>query len=102
MKYVWTGLLLGIMFSGGMVIAQETPDAQCKTLANQFSEDHDSLAIQELERLRFCVSQALEHREQSKVGELLKGTIIESQSSSESSSEDTKPPTAPKNLEIIQ
>ena len=101
MRYVLTGLLLGIIFSSGTVSAQEPPDAQCLTLANKFSESPDSLAIQELERLRFCVNQALEHREQSLTGELLKGTIIESQSPSESSS-DTKPPTVPKNLEIIQ
>lgn len=102
MRYVLTGLLLVIIFSSGMVTAQETPDAQCKNLANKFSENHDSLAIQELERLRFCVNQALEHREQSKIGELLKGTIIDSQSSSESSSEETKPPMAPKNFEVTQ
>ncbi len=101
MRYVLTGLLLGIIFSSGTVSAQEAPDAQCLTLANKFSENPDSLAIQELERLRFCVNQTLEHREQSLKGELLKGTIIESPSPS-GSSIDTKPPTAPKSLEIIQ
>jgi hypothetical protein len=101
MRYVWTVLLLGIVFNSGTVSAQEPPDAKCLTLANKFSENPDSLAIQELERLRFCVNQTLEHREQSLKGELLKGTIIESQSPSESSS-DTKPPTAPKGLKIIQ
>ncbi len=101
MRYLLTGLLLGIIFSSGTVSAQDPPDAQCLTLANKFSENPDSLAIHELERFRFCVNQALEHREQSLKGELLKGTIIESQSPSESSS-DTKPPMVPKNLEIIQ
>lgn len=101
MRYVLTGLLLGIIFSSGTVSAQEPPDAQCLDLANKFSDNPDSLAIQELERLRFCVNQTLEHREQSLKGELLKGTIIESPSPLESSS-DTKPPTAPKSLGIIQ
>jgi len=101
MRYVLIGILLGIIFSSGMLSAQEPPDAQCLTLANKFSENPDSLAIQELERLRFCVHQALEHREQSLKGELLKGTIIEPLSPSGSSS-DTKPPTAPKSPEIIQ
>jgi len=101
MRYVLTVLLLGIIFNSGTVSAQEPPDAQCLTLANKFSENPESLAIQELERLRFCVNQTLEHREQSLKGELLKGTIIESQSPSESSS-DKKPPMAPKGLKIIQ
>jgi len=101
MRYVLTGLLLGIIFSSGTVSAQNPPDAQCLTLANKFSENPDSLAIHELERFRFCVNQALEHREQSLKGELVKGTIIESQSSS-GPLPDTKPPTVPKNLEIIQ
>jgi len=101
MRYVLTGLHLGIIFNSGTVSAQEPPDAQCLTLANKFSENSESLAIQELERLRFCVNQALEHREQSLKGELLKGTIIESQSPSENLS-NTKPPTAPKGLKIIQ
>ena len=101
MRYILTGLLLGIIFNSGTVSAIEPPDAQCKALANKFSEDHDSLAIQELERLRFCVNEALEYREQSKSGELLKGTIIESESPSGSSSDITPPPT-PQNLEIIQ
>ena len=101
MKYILTVLLLGIILNSGTVSAQEPPDAKCLTLANKFSENPDSLAIQELERLRFCLNQTLEHREQSLKGELLKGTIIESQSPSENSS-DTKPPTAPKGLKIIQ
>ena len=99
MRYVFTGLLLGIIFSSGTVSAQEAPDAQCLTLANKFSENPDSLAIQELERLRFCVNQALEHREQSLKGELLKGTIIEPQSLLGNSSETTVPK-APKRLDI--
>ena len=101
MRYVLTGLLHGIIFSVGMVFAQEPLDVRCQALASQFSENPDNLAMQELERLRFCVNQALEHREQSLKGELLKGTIIESQSTSDSSS-DTTPPLPPKGLKIIQ
>jgi hypothetical protein len=99
MRYVLTGLLLGITFSSGTVSAQEPPDARCQNLANRFSQNPDSLAIQELERLRFCVNQALEHREQSLNGELLKGTIMKPQSLPGSSS-DTTVPTAPKHLDI--
>lgn len=99
MKYGLTGLLLGIIFSSGTVSAQEPPDVRCQNLANRFSQNPDSLAIQELERLRFCVNQALEHREQSLNGELLKGTIMEPQSLPGSSS-DTTVPTAPKRLDI--
>jgi hypothetical protein len=98
MRYVLIGLLLGITFSSGTVSAQP-PDAQCQNLANRFSENPDSLAMQELELLRFCVNQALEHREQSLKGELLKGTIIESQSLPGSSSDATVP-AAPKSLDI--
>jgi hypothetical protein len=101
MRYVLIGIVLGIIFSSGTVSAEESPSAQCQTLANKFSENPDSLAMQELERLRFCVNQVLDHREQNLKGELLKGTIIESQSSSGSSS-DTKPLVTPKRLEIIQ
>ena len=99
MRYLLTGLLLGIIFSSGTVSAQEPPDAQCQSLANRFSQNPDNLAIQELERLRFCVNQALEHRERNLKGELLKGTIIEPQSLPGSSS-DTTVPTAPKHLDI--
>jgi hypothetical protein len=81
-----------------MAFAQPA-DAQCQNLANRFSENPDSLAMQELERLRFCVNQALEHREQSMKGELLKGTIIESQSLPGSSS-DARVPAVPKSLDI--
>lgn len=97
MRYVLIGLLLGITFSSGTVSAQLT-DVQCQDLANRFSENPDSLAMQELERLRFCVNQALEHREQSLKGELLKGTIIESQSLPGSSSDPTVP-VVPKSLD---
>ena len=95
MRYLLTSLFLGIIFSGGLVSAQEPPDDQCLNLANKFSENPESLAFQELERLRFCINRALEHREQQLQGELLKGTIIESQSPSGSSS-DPKPSTTPK------
>ena len=76
MRYVFTGLLVGLIFSSGTVLAQEPPDTRCLTLAKKFSEAPDSLAIQELERLRFCVHQALAHREKNLKGEILKGTII--------------------------
>ncbi len=98
MRYVLPGLILGILFSSGTVFAQEPTDAKCQTLANRFSENPNSLAIQELERLRFCINRALEHREQSLKGELLKGTIIESQALSGDSS-DPKTLTAPTSSE---
>lgn len=98
MKNLLAGLLLGIIFSSSTVFAQKPPDAKCQNLANRFSQNPDSLAIQELERLRFCVNQALEHREQSLKGELLKGTIMEPQSLPGSSS-DTTVPNAPKGLD---
>jgi hypothetical protein len=101
MRYVLTGLVLGVILSGGTISAQESPGAQCQALANKFSQNPESLAMQELERLRFCVNRALDHREQNLKGELLKGTIIESQLPSESSS-DAKPPMAPKSLESVQ
>ena len=72
-----------------------------KLWPTSFSQNPESLAMQELERLRFCVNRALEHREQNLKGELLKGTIIESQLPSESSS-DAKAPMAPKSLESVQ
>ena len=96
MRYALIGLFVGIIFGVGTVIGQEPPDAQCLNLAKQFSEDPDSLAIQELERLRFCVIRALEHREQSLEGEFLKGTIIHPPSHSDGIS-DKKHSTAPKN-----
>ena len=101
MRYVLTGLVLGVILSGGTISAQESPGAQCQALANKFSQNPESLAMQELERLRFCVNRALDHREQNLKGELLKGTIIEPQLPSESSS-DAKLPMAPKSLESVQ
>ncbi|MDT7043613.1 hypothetical protein [Candidatus Nitronereus thalassa] len=83
MKYVFTGLLVGILFSSGTVSAQEFPDTRCLTLAKEFSETPDSLTLQELERLRFCVQQTLAHREKNLKGEILKGTIIEPPSPSD-------------------
>ena len=103
MRCLLTGLLLGILFSSSALRAQEPPAARCLTLANKFSENPDSLAIQELERLRFCVQQALEHREQNLKGELLKGTIIEQPFPSASSPDpNTTSPTEPKNLENMR
>ena len=99
MKYLLTGFLFGIIVGHGMVFAQEPSVAQCQTLANQFSKNPDSLAIQALERLRFCVNQALEQRERNLKGELLKGTIIESPSPSDGALNE-KPPMAPKNLKM--
>jgi len=99
MRSILAGLLLGIILSSGIVSAQDPPSAQCQNLANRFGQNPDSLAIHELERLRFCINQALEHREQSLKGELLKGTIIDPPSLPGSSSDSTVP-TAPKHLDI--
>lgn len=96
MRYVFTGLLVGLIFSSGMVSAQEPPNSRCLTLAKKFSEAPESLAIQELERLRFCVQQSLEYRRQNLKGEILKGTIIPPPSQSGGFS-DTNPLTKPKN-----
>lgn len=100
MTYVFTGLVVGILFSSCTVFAQEPPDARCLTLAKEFSETPDSLSLQELERLRFCVLQTLEHREKNLKGEILKGTIIKPSFSS-GGLPDTKHPTDPKNLKTI-
>lgn len=100
MRYVLIGILQGIIFLVNVVSAQEPPDSRCQALANQFSQNPDSLAIQELERLRFCISQALEQREQSLKGELLKGTIIEAPTPLDNSREGN-PPYTPKRLDVI-
>jgi hypothetical protein len=100
MRYVLIGILQGIIFLVNVVFAQEPPDSRCQTLANQFSQNPDSLAIQELERLRFCISQALEHREQSLKGELLKGTIIEVPTPLDNAN-DGNPAETPKRFEVI-
>ena len=100
MRHVVTVIFFGLTFIGsGTVFAQDPPDTQCQNLANKFGESPNGLAIQELERLRFCVSQALEYREQSLKGELLKGTIIDSQPFS-GGVEDTKLPELPKGLQV--
>lgn len=77
MRYVFTGLLVGIIFGSGPVTAKEPPDAKCLALAKEFSQDPESLSIQELERLRFCLHQTMEYRERNLKGEVLKGTIID-------------------------
>ena len=92
MRYVFTGLLVGIIFSSSTVFAKEFPDARCRSLANQFSADPDSLSLQELERLRFCIHKSLERRERNLKGEILKGTIINPPTSS-GVGPDTKLPT---------
>lgn len=96
MRYVFTGLLVGILFSSGTVSAQEPPDNRCLILAKEFSETPGSLSLQELERLRFCINKALEHREQNLKGEILKGTIIKPPSHSGRLS-NTESSTDPKN-----
>ncbi len=97
MKHLLTGLLVGFIFSSSTVFAEDFPDARCLTLATQFSEAPDSLSLQELERLRFCVHKTLEHREQNLKGEILKGTIITPPSHTGGAA-GTKPSTDPKNL----
>ena len=100
MRYVLPGLLVGAIFSSGTVLAEDFPDARCLTLANRFSADPDSLSLQELERLRFCLHQTFEYREQNLKGEVLKGTIIEPPSPSGRVS-DPKPSSVPKNPKTI-
>lgn len=100
MRYVFTGLVVGILLSSTTIFAQEPPDTRCLTLAKEFSETPDSLSLQELERLRFCVHQTLEHREQNLKGEILKGTIIPPSHSGRGL--DTKHPRDPKNFETNQ
>lgn len=99
MKYVFTGLVVGILFSSSTVFAQASPDTRCLTLAKEFSETPDSLTLQELERLRFCIHQTLDHRERNLKGEILKGTIIPPSPSGGLS--DTQPSTNPKNLKTV-
>ncbi len=93
-------IIIILTFSGSLSAAQEPPNVQCQDLAKQFSENPDSLAIQALERLRYCVNQTLEHRERSLKGELLKGTIIEPPSFSEPFSDDNSS-TIPKRQETL-
>jgi len=100
MRSIFAGLLFGFIFGSGAVFAEEFPDSRCLTLANQFSTDPDSLSLQELERLRFCVHKTLEHREQNLKGEILKGTIIDPPSQS-GKLPDTRHLTDQKNSEVI-
>ena len=96
MRYVFTGLLVGIIFGSGMVAAKNPPDSRCLALAKEFSKNPDSLSLQELERLRFCLHQTLEYRERNLKGEVLKGTIIDPVFPSGGTSV-TKPSMDPKN-----
>ena len=100
MPYLFAGLLFGIFVSSGTVTAEEPPDARCIALAKEFGQNPGSLSLQELERLRFCLHQTLEYREQNLKGEVLKGTIIEPPSHSGRRS-GTKPSSVPKNPETI-
>jgi hypothetical protein len=87
MKKIVTAILMGLIVSGTTVIAQEPPPARCQALASQFSENPDTLTMTELERLRFCVNQALENRRKTRNEGLLKGTIIDSPPSGTSPSD---------------
>jgi hypothetical protein len=89
MKKIVTAIALGLVVSGTIAIAQEPSPPRCQALASQFSENPASLSMTELERLRFCVNQALENRQKTGKEGLLKGTIIDSPHSDEPPSDGT-------------
>ena len=93
------GAFWAILFYGTLVHAQEPPDSQCQSLAAKFGKNPDALSMNELERLRFCVNQTLEHRQKNLQDGLLKGTIIEPPTSSDSSP-GTEPPPPPSGLKV--
>jgi hypothetical protein len=87
MKKMLTGIVLGLVVSGTTAVAQDPQTPRCQALASQFSENPDTLTMTELERLRFCVNQALENRRKTRNEGLLKGTIIDSPPSGTSPSD---------------
>ncbi len=87
MKTVYLALSLGLILFAGMAKAEvgEKPIPRCQQLAQDYAKNPDSLKVDRLKQLQFCIIQALAQRKTSNPPSMLKGTIIEPPSSSKAS-----------------
>ena len=96
MKTVYLVISLGLIVSAGVAEAEtmEKTIPRCQQLAQDFANNPASLQTDRLKQLQYCINQALAQQKATNPPRMLKGTIIEPLSSSETSS-----PTVPKNAE---
>ena len=96
MKTVYLVVSLGLIVFAGVAEAEAEQKTlpRCQQLAQDFANNPDSLQADRLKQLQYCINQALTQQKATNPPRMLKGTIIEPLSSSETSS-----PTVPKNAE---
>ncbi len=78
-------LFFGLALSTEAVEAQspEASPTKCQQLALDFGKDPDALTAEHLQQLRFCITQTLNDREAKNPPAMLKGTIIDPLTSSD-------------------
>jgi hypothetical protein len=89
---IFTVLILFFEIAAAQKLENSTQ--RCQQLAQKFAENPDSLTVDRLNQLQFCVTQTLAQRHASNPPPMLKGTIIAPPPSSE-----TKPLLDPKGVE---
>ncbi len=86
MKTVLFVMCVGLIVPSGLALAEkgEISQSQCQQLASEYAKNPDSLEGERLKQLQFCINRTLAKRRTSNPPPMLKGTIIEPSSSSES------------------
>ena len=98
MKTVLFTICFGLIVSSGLAVAEkgEIPQSKCQQLASEYAKNPDSLEGERLKQLQFCINRTLAKRRTSNPPPMLKGTIVEPSSSS-----DSAPPSAPTGLKSV-
>ncbi len=98
MKTALFAICFGLIVPSGLALAEtgEIPQSKCQKLASEYEEDPDSLGGERLKQLQFCINQTLAKRRASNPPPMLKGTIVEPSSSS-----DSAPPSPPTGLKSV-
>jgi hypothetical protein len=94
MKTVYLAISLALVLFAGVAGAEtgEKTIPRCQQLAQDYAQNPGSLNVDRLKQLQFCINQTLAQRKTTNPPSMLKGTIIEPLSSSETST-----PSVPKN-----
>ena len=97
MKTVYFSISLGLILFAveGVADTGENTKRRCQQLARDFSENPDSLKVDRLKELQFCINQTLAQRNATVPPTMLKGTIIDPPPSSE-----TETPSVPQQSDI--
>ncbi len=98
MKTVLVAIGFGLIVSSGLALAEtgEIPQSKCQQLASAYAKNPDSLEGERLKQLQFCINRTLTKRRTSNPPPMLKGTIVEPLSPS-----DSAPPAPPTGLKSV-